>query len=207
MREAIKLGLVLMLITGIAGLALGFVYVNTKNLIKKNDMAKEMAALEKLVGHQFDPAKYEIASNITLTNAKIYAVYKLGNDYVIKFSGNGFGGEVLAVGKFAILNKNVVELQKFEVLDASQETPGLGEKITEPDVIKRFEGVEMKKGGEVLVNKDAGVFAETQQGINQNKKKGIVQTSDVMTGATITPRGVSAAITAVINWILEKEER
>ncbi len=205
MREAIKLGLVLMLITGVAGLALGFVYVNTKTLITKNDMAKEMAALEKLVGHPFDPAKYEIAHDISLTNAKIYDVYKLNKTYIVKFSGNGFGGEVLAVGKFSILNNNTVELQKFEVLDASQETPGLGAKITNKDVVERFEGVEMHKGGEILVNKDAGVFASTSKEINQNKQKGIVQTSDVMTGATITPRGVSTAITSVINWILKRD--
>jgi electron transport complex protein RnfG len=196
-----------MLITGVAGLALGFVYVNTKNLISKNDMAKEMAALNKLVGHSFDPAKYEIASNISLQNAKIYEVYKMGNSYIMKFSGNGFGGEVLVLGKFNVVNENTIELEKFEVLDASQETPGLGAKIKNSDVIERFEGVEMKKGGKVLVNKDAGVFATNPKVIEQNKKKGVVQTSDVMTGATITPRGVSAAITAVINWILEKEAK
>ena len=207
MRESIKLGLILMLITGIAGLALGFVYVNTKNLISKNDMAKEMAALDKLVGHSFNPDKYVIASNITLQGAKIYEAFKIDNSYVVKFSGNGFGGEVLAVGKFTLPNKNTVELQKFEVLDASQETPGLGAKITNKDVIERFEGVEMQKGGQVLVNKDAGVFSSDPKIIDQNKEKGVVQTSDVMTGATITPRGVSAAITAVINWILEKEAK
>ncbi|WP_233581173.1 FMN-binding protein [Petrotoga sp. HWH.PT.55.6.1] len=55
----------------------------------------------------------------------------------------------------------------------------------------------------VKVDKDAGVTVPTNS-INSYKEQGVVKTSDVMTGATITPRAVADSINAAVEFLKEE---
>ena len=123
---------------------------------------------------------------------------------MLTVSGVGFGGDVVSVISIFVDRKTGdYYLNKIEVINYSQETPGLGAKINEDAVKKRFylipkEGLE--KG--LKVNKDAGVLVPENE-IDEYKKRGVVQTSDIMTGATITPRAVVNSINAAIRFLKE----
>jgi electron transport complex protein RnfG len=106
--------------------------------------------------------------------AKRYALARIYNHVYGKNRWSGFEEVDLELTYNAI-----------KVLDASQETPGLGAKILEEAPQKRFYGIP-QEGLEhgVVVDKDA----------KGRKGPGVVKTSDIMTGATITPRAVANAI-------------
>jgi electron transport complex protein RnfG len=98
-----------------------------------------------------------------------------------------------------------MEMMRLEVLDYSQETPGLGARIAEEPVKERFFNIPeqgLEKG--VKVDKDSGKSpAKTNEEEAALKKEGIISVSDLMTGATITPRGVANAIN-IMNEYLEQ---
>ena len=84
----------------------------------------------------------------------------------------------------------------IRVLDASQETPGLGAKILEEEPQKRFYGIPQSGLEEgVVVDKDA------KDRSVKDKMHGVVKTSDIMTGATITPRAVANAINIMYSYL------
>jgi len=95
-----------------------------------------------------------------------------------------------------------LSLKAIKVLDYSQETPGLGAKIADPNVQKRFFPIpETGLSNGLKVDKDAG-----KQGIDpeEAKQEGVVKVSDVMTGATITPRAVVSSLNAMYKFLKEK---
>lgn len=93
-------------------------------------------------------------------------------------------------------------LNSVRVIDYSQETPGLGAKIGEEDIQKRFFPIppEGLKNG-LKVDKDAGLPKGSPEEL---KQKGIVKVSDVMTGATITPRAVTVALNLMYRYLTEE---
>ncbi len=134
---------------------------------------------------------------------------KDGSDiYVLTGYGIGFGGRVVSVASF-IKQKNGGFLENaIDVIDYANETPGLGAKINDPDVRSRFFDIPNSGFKDTIkVNKDAGLFplpSDYKSKLNDYKDKGIIVTSDVMTGATITPRSVANTLNAMYEF-LEKE--
>jgi len=95
-----------------------------------------------------------------------------------------------------------LSLYAIKVLDYSQETPGLGAKIADENIQKRFYPIpENGLSNGIKVDKDAGKQALSPE---EAKSQGVVKVSDVMTGATITPRAVSNSLNAMYNY-LKKE--
>jgi len=95
-----------------------------------------------------------------------------------------------------------LKLNAIKVMEYSQETPGLGANIARDDIQKRFypiasEGLE--KG--LKVNKDAGIIVPSNELQRARDTEGVVQTSDVMTGATITPRAVVNSINTMYEFL------
>ena len=232
MREAWKLGITLGLVCLIAAGVLGVIYAISKNSMEKADLEAKLKAIrvvlvntktgELLIDKKDIPKTLEglkariwrespsgIIYSDKAKGAKILSpVYRFksrsGKDiFVMQFSGIGFGGNVVSVGSFIYDGKEIVE-NAIEVVDYSQETPGLGAKIGEKAVEKRFFGITsdaaLKYG--LRVNKDANVQPKTaKRDIEALKERGIIQTSDLMTGATITPRGVTKALQASFEWL------
>jgi electron transport complex protein RnfG len=214
--DLLKKGLILMVYTLIAGLVLGGIYVMTKPSIQKSDFLEKERAMkivlkdwqsdemlvseeditkalekgekEKVVEFEWNGVKGKVFLPIYEFNTKV------GKVYVLVGAAPGFGGDVKVMAAF-IDGKSGIYLNAIKVLDASQETPGLGARILEESPQKRFYGIP-QEGLEhgVVVDKDA----------KGRKGPGVVKTSDIMTGATITPRAVANAINIMYAYLTQK---
>ncbi|WP_121875367.1 FMN-binding protein, partial [Petrotoga olearia] len=146
---------------------------------------------------------------VSQKNAKVYSpVYKFAENnneiYVMTVSGVGYRGDVVSVISFIKKDDGQIVLNKIEVIDYSQETPGLGDKIAEESVKERFSLIpESGLNSGVQVDKDAGVTVSANS-IDAYKEQGVIKTSDVMTGATITPRAVADSINAAVEFLKEE---
>ncbi|MEJ5229415.1 MAG: RnfABCDGE type electron transport complex subunit G [Pseudothermotoga sp.] len=217
MREHIKMGFILLIYCAIAGFSLGLVYTITKDKIAITELGKKFEAIERVLkdenGQYIVPietvkstvAKVKDESQVVFEdrNGKVYSpVYQfesdMGSVYVLSGSAIGYGGAVSVVASFVKKPEGFM-LFSISVTDFSQETPGLGAKIQEEEIQKRFYPMEpssLENG--VRVDKDANMTGAT---VEEAKAKGVVKVSDVMTGATITPRAVANAINAMLSYL------
>ncbi|AFG34339.1 RnfABCDGE type electron transport complex subunit G [Fervidobacterium pennivorans subsp. shakshaketiis] len=222
-REMLKMSITLMVYTLIAGIALGLVYTITKDRIAEAELANVISSMESLLTDEngnaivsVDEIKKIVLSkrnemgNVLFTDSVgtvIAPVYEFETDsakyYLLTGYAVGYGGNVVTMAAFQ-LDKTTGELslKAIKVLDYSQETPGLGAKIADPNVQKRFFPIpETGLSNGLKVDKDAG-----KQGIDpeEAKQEGVVKVSDVMTGATITPRAVVSSLNAMYKFLKEK---
>lgn len=217
MREYIKMGLILLLYCALAGFALGLVYTVTKDRIALAELDKKFQAIEAVLKNengQYIVPLQKIKAVVSQTKGetkvifedgkgKVYSpVYQFESDagtvYVLSGSALGYGGAVSVVASF-IRKTGGFELFSIRVTDYSQETPGLGAKIGEEEIQKRFYPIEpsaLENG--LRVDKDANMSDLSAQ---EAKAKGVVKVSDVMTGATITPRAVVNAINSMLSYL------
>ncbi len=219
MKDILKNGVVLMLYAMVAAAVLGFVYVSTKDAIKNADLSAKFQAMkavltdyetgklmvdEKLIKDELMNSGEEKVVERTYegVNGKVILPYYEFNVngkkiFVLVGAAPGFGGDVKVMASFVKENGKIF-LHSIRVLDASQETPGLGAKIMEEGPQKRFSGIPqsgLEKG--VVVDKDA------KDRSVKNKSNGVVKTSDIMTGATITPRAVANSINIMYSYLKE----
>ncbi|APT75463.1 electron transporter RnfG [Marinitoga sp. 1137] len=231
MKEYMKTGFILMLFIVISGFIVATVYVSTKPAIDNAELNAKLKAIKKVLIdsrngglllsedkiptslQQLQSAEWDSSDTGILyegKSTKVYSpVYKYTNKdgkdiYVLTVSGIGFGGEVISVISFVKEGKELY-FNNLEVISYSQETPGLGANIALDKVKKRFYPISYEGllNG-VKVNKDAGVILSTPEQMKEGKEKGIVQTSDIMTGATITPRAVADSINAGFEYLKSK---
>lgn len=140
MKENIKLGLILALITAIAGLLLGFAYENTKDVIAQNGkLSKEQISI---IMPGADKVREIPVSIIEGSNVKeVYEAYRGGEHagYLIKVTTKGFHGDIgLLVG---ITSDD--KLSGVKVLSHS-ETPGVGSKIEKESFTDKFKDKSIK---------------------------------------------------------------
>lgn len=133
-------------------------------------------------------------------------VYRFTSDdgmeiYIAIASAVGYGGDVKTMASF-ISSDTGLKLNGIKVLEYSQETPGLGANIASSDIQKRFYPVETSGlERELKVNKDAGVTPTGEEIDLKRETEGIVTVTDVMTGATITPRAVTVSINTMYQFL------
>ncbi|SHE74738.1 electron transport complex protein RnfG [Marinitoga hydrogenitolerans DSM 16785] len=232
MKEYIKTGFILMLFIVISGFIVSIVYVSVKPAIDNAELQAKLKAIKKVLENsngeglliskdeipktskELENAVWDSNENGILysnANSKVYSpVYRYINDkgqeiYILTVSSVGFGGEVISVISFVKDKVEKIYFNGLEVISYSQETPGLGANIAQDNVKKRFYPISYEgliKG--VKVNKDAGVLLNTPEKMKEGKEKGIIQTSDIMTGATITPRAVANSINAGFEYLKSK---
>lgn len=195
----------LFIITLVAGILLGAVYMITKDPIAK----AEEEATNKAYAAVYKDA--EFASDDTLTEAvksfqgdvaagKIDAAYtdvelieartaSSGGSqagYVVKVSGKGYGGAVtIALG---ITNEG--EVLGIQILDASNETPGLGQNSTKEDWTGQYIGMTSDKTLSVV--KD-GSGSQDNGTINS------------ISGATITSNAVTRAVNVALKFVASQQ--
>ncbi|HOO73847.1 MAG TPA: RnfABCDGE type electron transport complex subunit G [Tepiditoga sp.] len=227
MKNYIKIGLILMTFTLISAFVVAFIYTAVKPYIDNAEFNSKLKAIKTVLkdnndnyliknipenSQQLSALVWKSSENDVLytdsTNAKVYSpVYKIEengkNIYIMTVSGIGFGGDVKSVVSF-VSQENDIYLNKIEVIDYSQETPGLGARIVESAVKARFSDIP-KSGLEktIKVNKDAGV-TYSKDNLDQAKANGVIQLTDIMTGATITPRGTVKSLNIAVEF-LKKE--
>ncbi len=220
-KETLKLSLTLMIYTLIAGIALALVYQITEQRIAEAELANIIKSMEFLLTDEnnnqivnSDTIKKLVIEKRQESGEELYSdgigtvispVYEFGSNnvkyYVLTGNAVGYGGKVLTMAAFKYENSEL-SLYKIKVLDYSQETPGLGAKIADENIQARFYPIPedgLKNG--LKVDKDAG-----RQTIDPEagKTEGIAKVSDVMTGATITPRAVASSINAMYKFLKEK---
>jgi electron transport complex protein RnfG len=229
MREYLKTGLILALFMIASALLVSVVYNFVNSLIQQAEFDNTLSAIEKVL-KDAESGEYliiNIPSNkeelnqyiwkedesgvlfVSPKNAKVHSpVYKFNTKtldvFVLTVSGVGYGGDVTSVISLVKEKNKEIVLNKIEVINYSQETPGLGAKIVEDEVKKRFSLIpESGLISGVKVDKDAGVNIPSNS-LESFKSEGVVKTSDVMTGATITPRAVADSINAAVEFLTQE---
>lgn len=176
MNEMVKMVVVLTLLSAVSGGVLAGVNIGTASRIEIQQLSfvKGPAIKNILAGAANDP----IADRFKIADGELEQTFFVGkidgkaNNIAFESYGKGFGGDVgLMVG---------VNLDSGKVIGAAvtthSETPGLGAKAKDdPTFTGQFKDVPIKDK-EIKVNKDGGKIT-------------------AISGATITSRGVCAAVT------------
>lgn len=191
MKQIIKTGLILFLISAIAAFALGFTNEVTKDKIaEQRFLANEQAKKEVLPeAASFVDITGEDLESIVSQFAPIIEAY-VGLDasgspigYVFKSTPNGFSGAVEVV-----TGVNVEKMVTGLRVGSHNETPGLGAKAKDAPFYEQF----------------SGKSATSQIGVSKTAASG--NDIQAITGATISSVGITKGANASIdafNWILE----
>lgn len=179
--------------------------VSGELLIEENDIPGSQEKLNEKIwkksedGNLYESKKY---NGYCASPAYEFTLKDGRTAYIINGASVGYGGYVTIMCSF-ISHGDSMEMMRLEVLDYSQETPGLGAKIAEEPVKERFFNIPesgLEKG--LIVDKDSGKSpAQTYEAEAAYKEEGIISVSDLMTGATITPRGVANAINTMTEYL------
>jgi Na+-translocating ferredoxin:NAD+ oxidoreductase subunit G len=182
MKEYLKLGTTLAIITSITGVLLGFSYNLTKDAIaasgnvSKDDLTVIMPIADNVKTATFTGEKGDVIKEAI----PAYQGDKLVG-HVLKVSSKGFHGEILTL--VAITNDG--KITGVKMLSHS-ETPGVGSKTSKPDFLNRF--VDKTVNGELQVVKTAPSKDNEIQGIS---------------GASVSSRAVTAGVNEAIKYYSE----
>ena len=168
MKDALKLGGILFLITAVCVGLLSVVNQITAPTIALNSMSAELESMKQLIVEADDFNEVVLANEGDIT--KIYLATKQSEivGYVLNVMPNGYGGPIeILVG----INNDLV-VTGVDLLSHS-ETPGFGANASKPEFIEQYIGAE----GEMSVTKNAPGAGEVQ----------------AITGATITSEEIGRA--------------
>jgi electron transport complex protein RnfG len=174
MKDFVKLVGVLTVISLIAGLSLAMAYQITLEPIAEAKRQEKLAALAKVLP-EYDNDPYESRRAIADGDTDwTFYVARQGESVAgvaFETASPGYGGDiVLMVGI-----KDATAIQAVEVLEALQETPGLGAKVNDAEFRAQFEGKAADNTDWCAVKQDGGDI-------------------DAITGATISSRAVCKAL-------------
>ena len=152
MREMIKLGLILLLITAVAGLVLGVVNSMTADVIEERLIAESLEAMESFFPDLDDASIIDESEFLDYDRVEEgFEVFSNGDviGYTFKTNTNGYGGTI------EMLTGINVEGEVVGIAILSQsETPGLGDVIETDDFKERFVGIDVD--GEIDVDTISG---------------------------------------------------
>lgn len=168
---------VLAIICVVVTLALSSANLLTKDTIAELQLKNEKAAMKKLMDGEYESATFtfednEINYNIVKKDGKTIG-------YIFKTSAKGYGGEIQVM---TAVNPDA-SVAAVEILDASNETPGLGQNVTKENFYSQYNG----RPHDIVVVK----------GGNADKQKNEI---DAVTGATISSKAVTKAVNTAIEY-------
>jgi electron transport complex protein RnfG len=184
MKDIIKTGLILFIISAIAAFALAMTNEVTKDKIaEQRQMANELAKKQVLsTAASFEDMTGDELAAVTTEFAPVIEVYtgldSSGNivGYVFKSTPNGFGGSVEVVTGIDI-DGTLTGVR----IGNHNETPGLGAKATDPAFYEQY----------------TGMSTDTPIGVaKSNPTETDIQ---AITGATISSRGITSGVNASID--------
>ncbi|NBG88960.1 RnfABCDGE type electron transport complex subunit G [Isachenkonia alkalipeptolytica] len=158
MREIIKLGLILLVITSVAGLILGGVNSMTADIIEERAIEESMEAIEAFFPGLEEAGIIEDGDILAYDLVEeVYEVSEGGNviGYTIKTVANGYDGPIEVLTGINMDG----EITGIEIISQT-ETPGLGDRITEEDFKDQFEGQSSDSEVEVDVLSGATVSSD-----------------------------------------------
>ena len=168
-KEMVRLGVVLFLITAIAGLLLGVAYESTKDIIAEKKEAVNQAAYKEVLPEATALTKMELPEGVS---ENILEVYEDAAGYAMKVMGSGYGGDM----EIAMGLTPEGEIVAVKIISSS-ETAGLGQKAGDESFKGQYTG---KNASMVLEVTKQAASAENQ--------------IEAISGATITSDAVTAAI-------------
>lgn len=202
----VKDAMALFVITIVAGLLLGAVYTITKDPIAAAEEKTTNEAYEAVYeGAEFESdaditkAVEDFASQVTagelddevfsytdvkLMEARAAMVDGTQAGYVLKISGKGYGGDVV----IALGITKEGEVIGVNIVDNSNETPGLGQNSSKEDWYSQYIGT------------------KSSDGTVQVTKTGESDKIDAITGATITSNAVTRAVNVALKFVAEQAE-
>lgn len=139
MREIIRLGLILLVITSLAALILGGVNSMTAGIIEERALEESLEAIEAFFPESDDAGVLD--SSAILEYDLIEEVYEVRQDgevigYTFKTAPNGYDGPIEVLTGISVDG----EITGIEILSQT-ETPGLGDRITTDDFKNQFAGL------------------------------------------------------------------
>lgn len=181
MKEIVRLGVILLIITAVAAASLGFTYEVTLEKITEARNAADVLARQEVFSEaeEFTAVSDDILAAAKEKNTIVDSVFeaKKGSEtigYVVKVKPVGFGGAIdVTVG---IMNDGTITGVR---MGNHQETPGLGDNAKKPDFYEQYNGLTVAE--EVVVTKSSPNANEIQ----------------AMSGATITSSGMTDGVNAV----------
>jgi H+/Na+-translocating ferredoxin:NAD+ oxidoreductase subunit G len=177
MKENFKLGIILAIITSIAGVLLGLANGFTKDAIAENSkLNKEDLALIMPLATSVEETDKKLEGNILEILEGKNGSEAVG--YLFKVNTKGFHGPV----DLMIAISNEGKTTGLKVISHA-ETPGLGAKIDEDKFKERFKNIPINKGINIVKTTPT----------NENEVEGV-------TGATISSKAVGTAVNEAINY-------
>jgi Na+-translocating ferredoxin:NAD+ oxidoreductase subunit G len=182
MKENIRLGAILLIITAIAGLLLGAAHSVTLEPIAKQEQMTKATAMREILPKAQDFKVKEVALEGVIKEVNEGTASGKLSGYAIKVAPKGYGGAVeLMVG---ISTEGKVE--GIKVLSHS-ETPGLGANASQPKFSGQFAGKPIAK--------DLVVVKKAPSADNE---------IEAITGATITSKAVTNGVNEAIKFYNSK---
>ena len=178
MKENIRLGLILLLITGVAAFLLGGAYEITKAPIAASIEADKQAAMKAILptADKFEKADAKISDKVLEINSGMKGTEIAG--YAIKVAPKGYAGPVEIMVGLSTDGK----VTGIKILSHS-ETPGLGANAPQPKFSDQFKNKPTKDKLEVVKTVPA--------------KDNQIQ---AITGATITSKAVTLGVNDAIDF-------
>lgn len=184
MREIIKLGLILFVITAIAAALLAFANEATSGVIAQVQEQENNKARQEVLtsAENFIPLEEGEFNKIVAENDKIKEIYVGKNSagelvgYTLKTISSGYGGDIEIIIGISVDGK----VAGMKVVSHS-ETPGLGANSTKPEFQNQFAGKSTSTN--ISVVKSAPKDSEIQ----------------AISGATVTSNAVSKGVNTVID--------
>jgi len=184
MREIIKLGLILFIITFVAAALLGFANEVTSDLIAQVQEQENNKARQEILpsAESFEPLDESEFNTIVSENDKVIEVY-IGKDsnnelvgYTVKTRASGYGGDIDIITGISV-EGNITGMKVV----SHSETPGLGANAQKPEFQNQFVG--KSTSSKITVVKTVPKDNEIQ----------------AISGATITSNAVSNGVNMAID--------
>lgn len=180
MRDNLKLGFILFVVTAVAGLFLGVAYTITKEPISKQAVLEKNLAMQEILpsAETFESSKVKLTAE---TAIKEVNKGLKGNEivgYAIKVTPKGFGGLIDMMVGISADGK----IGGIKILSHG-ETPGLGANATNISFYGQYKGKSTESKLEVV---KTGAPKDNQ--------------IEAITGATITSKGVTNGVNEAIEF-------
>lgn len=179
MKENLKLGFILFVVTAIAGLFLGGAYTITKEPIERQAMLEKNQAMQEILpaAETFELSNVEIPEGTAIeeVNTGLQGNNVVG--YAIKVTPKGFGGLIEMMVGITADGK----IGGIKILSLS-ETPGLGANATKESFSGQFK------------DKDAESLEVVKMEASSDNQ------IEAITGATITSRAVTNGVNQAIDF-------
>lgn len=189
MRDIIKSGFILFIISVIVALALATTYSVTKNIIGERKLER---AREARVQAMPNAENFEEIENIDFSVGVVKAVYSgvVGDNIVgrvFEVEGNGYGGLVqVTVG---IDDEGRIT---GVIIGENNETPGLGDKVTKEEFLNQFKDISSKQPLKAVKNpsaKEEEIHIATGATVSTEAIVDAVQTAVDVNNEIINSRG------------------